>query len=205
MTLDDGTMTDQLDEVDAALRNHIRRLGNQLGEALVRQIGPELLDQVERVRHLSRNLRRDDDSSTVELAELLHGIDVVEAIRLVRAFTVYFHLANTAEQVHRVEDLRVAAPASITNRFVETLARLREAGVADDEILATVRTADLRPVFTAHPPEASRRSILVQLAESATLVEPRDDAAGAGLVLERERRKCGEGGVDRGAGDGRCG
>ncbi|MEM9565061.1 MAG: phosphoenolpyruvate carboxylase [Actinomycetota bacterium] len=167
---------DHLDQLDHDLRNDIRRLGHQLGKALVRQQGPELLDRVEQVRVLARNLRRDDDHSSVELAELLDDVDVHDAIRLVRAFTVYFHLANTAEQVHRVDDLRDNAVSN--NRFAETVTKLQSAGVSDAEIVATVRDADLRPVFTAHPTEASRRSILDKLAEIASLVEDRTKAGG---------------------------
>ena len=177
VSLDDVTPSDQLDEIDAALRNHIRRLGNQLGEALVRQHGPELLERVEQVRRHARSLRRDDQSTegtTVRLASALDDVDVADAIRLVRAFTVYFHLANTAEQVHRVDDLQANAPAS-SSRFVETVAKLQSAGISDSDIIAAVRHADLRPVFTAHPTEASRRSILDKLAEISALVEQRDD------------------------------
>ncbi len=172
----EATPADQLGAIDQALRNDIRRLGRQLGDALVRQHGPELLERVERVRGLARNLRRDDSSPTGELAEGLDGVNVEDAIRLVRAFTVYFYLANTAEQVHRVEDLRLNAEAS-DRRFADTVAKLRDAGVSDAEIVDTVVGADLRPVFTAHPTEASRRSILDKLAELATLVEERSDAA----------------------------
>ncbi|MGB5760590.1 MAG: phosphoenolpyruvate carboxylase [Acidimicrobiales bacterium] len=182
MSLDDVTPSDQLDEIDAALRNHIRRLGNQLGEALVRQHGPALLERVEQVRRHARSLRRDDQSTegtTVRLASVLDDVDVADAIRLVRAFTVYFHLANTAEQVHRVDDLQANAPAS-SSRFVETVAKLQSAGVSDSDIIAAVRHADLRPVFTAHPTEASRRSILDKLAEISALVERRDDLTAGG-------------------------
>jgi phosphoenolpyruvate carboxylase len=142
---------------------------------LVRQAGPELLEQVEQVRGLARSLRRDDDgsadSSTAELARALGDVAEYDAIRLVRAFTVYFHLANTAEQVHRIEDLQTKVVAS--NRFADTVAKLQAAGIPDDQIVETVANADLRPVFTAHPTEASRRSILDKLAEIAELVEAR--------------------------------
>ncbi len=164
--------SDQLDELDHALRADIRRLGHQLGETLVRQQGQQLLDRVEQVRGLARNLRRDDDSPTTELARVLDGIEARDAIALVRAFTVYFHLANTAEQVHRIEDLRTNARAT-NNRFADTVAKLKNEGLSNSEIVACVRDADLRPVFTAHPTEASRRSILDKLAEIAKLVEQR--------------------------------
>ena len=172
----DAPTDSELDRIDTALRTDIRRLGTQLGDALVRQSGPELLERVEQVRTHARSLRRDDAAHTSELAGVLHDVDVRDAIRLVRAFTIYFHLANTAEQVHRVEDLRDSAPAS-GNRFVATVAKLQQAGISDSEIAAAARTVVLQPVFTAHPTEASRRSILDKLGEIAVLIEQRTEAA----------------------------
>ena len=131
---------------------------------------------MEQVRTHARSLRRDDSAHTADLAGVLDDVDLVEAIRLVRAFTVYFHLANTAEQVHRVDDLRDSAPAS-GNRFVDTVAKLQAAGISDSEIAAAVRSVELQPVFTAHPTEASRRSILDKLGEIAVLIEQRTETA----------------------------
>lgn len=163
----------EIDDLDAALRGDIRRLGTQLGDALVRQHGQELLDQVEQVRAMARGLRR-EDSSTDGLVDLLVDVELGNAINLVRAFTVYFHLANTAEQVHRVDDLNTSATG--TNRFAETVAALQQGGASNAEIVAATRQADLRPVFTAHPTEASRRSILDKLAEMAQLIERRAES-----------------------------
>ena len=157
--------------MDFALRNDIRRLGAQLGDALVRQHGPELLQRVEQVRAMARGLRRDEESGAA-LAEVLDDVEVVEAIHLVRAFTVYFHLANTAEQVHRIEDLNAAGLAG-SHRFAETVHKLLELGIDRSDLVAAARSADLRPVFTAHPTEASRRSILDKLTEIAVLIERR--------------------------------
>ena len=187
MSTDNTVRTDELDELDHALRNHIRRLGSQLGEALVRQHGPALLNRVEQVRGHARSLRRDDDGTTAALARILDDVDVVDAIHLVRAFTVYFHLANTAEQVHRIEDLQTTAPAS-NNRFVETVAKLQAEGIPNAEIVEAVHQADLRPVFTAHPTEASRRSILDKLAEIATLVETRSENGDPAAQARVDRR-----------------
>ena len=115
-----------LEALDAALRADIRRLGTQLGDALVRQHGQPLLDRVEQVRAIARELRR-DQASTKELADVLGDVDLVDAIHLVRAFTVYFHLANTAEQVHRIDDLNIT-DAGAGPRFAETVGRLRALG-----------------------------------------------------------------------------
>jgi len=77
---------------DATLRSDVRRLGDLLGQSLVRQEGPELLELVESVR---KNVR---EGSGVEILEKL---SVEESVQLVRALSTYFNLANVAEQVHR--------------------------------------------------------------------------------------------------------
>ena len=186
----DVALDGPLGELDSALRSDIRRLGRQLGGALVRQHGPELLERVEQVRHLARGLRRSDRDNTA-LAELLGGVDVVDAGLLARAFTVYFHLANTAEQVHRIDDLTEKRAAG-SNRFGEMVGRLRQMGFADDEIVATVNSAELRPVFTAHPTEASRRSILDKLAEISSLIELRGHSGADETARQRVDRRVDE-------------
>jgi phosphoenolpyruvate carboxylase len=137
---------------DAALRADIRRLGNQLGNSLVRQHGETLLETVETVRRLARGLRKSGgpDGTTGELTRLLADADAEQAIRLVRAFTMYFHLANVAEQVHRIEDLNIGG-ARADSHFDETVHRLVDAGIPPADIAALVNRADLQPVFTAHP------------------------------------------------------
>ncbi len=176
-----------LDDLDSALRSDIRRLGNQLGDALIRQQGPDLLERVEQVRVLARELRQGDDAH-LQLTELLADVDVVDAIQLVRAFTTYFHLANTAEQVHRIDDLTETGAAR-GNRFGETVARLIDQGFTPEEVNDAANQSELRPVFTAHPTEASRRSILDKLAEIALLIEQRQHAQNdEGLQHRIDRR-----------------
>jgi len=171
---------------DAALRSDIRRLGNQLGNTLVRQHGESLLDAVERVRTLTRNLRDrgSNEDVTAELHDLFDDTDVAHAILLIRAFTVYFHLANVAEQVHRIEDLNSGSP-NFANQFEETVQVLTDSGIAPQEISQLVARAELRPVFTAHPTEASRRAILDKLAMVSRLIEQR----GESRRTEADRRR----------------
>jgi phosphoenolpyruvate carboxylase len=158
-------MTTALPDHDesAALRADIRRLGNLLGESLVRQEGDELLALVEQVRALSR-------SDATALAELLESVDLETAARLVRAFGTYFHLANVTEQVHRARAMRRerGAKGSWLARAVE---RIQAAGLPHDEVAALVGHLAVRPVFTAHPTEAARRSILSKRRRVAELLE----------------------------------
>jgi phosphoenolpyruvate carboxylase len=152
---------------NSALRADIRRLGDLLGETLVRQEGQELLDLVEEVRALTR-------SDGAAAAQLLEETDLATAAKLVRAFSTYFHLANVAEQVHRGRELNANRDSngSLLSRTVDKLAD------ADPEHLATtLRHLNVRPVFTAHPTEAARRSVLQKLRRIGELLDTYDTPA----------------------------
>ena len=155
-----------------ALRSDIRRLGRQLGQSIARQEGPEFLELVEKVRTLARRLRQEDGAAGEELSDLLRQVDVTDDIRLVRAFTMYFHLANVAEQVHRIEDLNLSRADE--GRFADTVERLLAQGAEPGDIERALARTEMIPVFTAHPTEASRRSILNKLAEISDLIEARN-------------------------------
>src|SRR5262245_11848660 len=117
------------EEADLALRADIRRLGRLLGESLVRQVGPELLEQVEAVRKLAR-----DDPAAA--AALLRDVDPTTAGQLARAFSAFFHLANVAEQVHRGRELRRLRTAD-GGSLAETARRIeaRRPPVPVDEVV----------------------------------------------------------------------
>ncbi len=156
-------------EQDDTLRADIRRLGNQLGDSLVRQHGQDLLDLVENVRSLGKSARRGGSAEAgVELRSLLENLDPDQVIPLVRAFTTYFYLANVSEQVHRIEEM---AP---DDRYLRaTVDRVIEAGLDPTLIVEVMSRFEVRPVFTAHPTEVARRSILTKRTTLAELIEKR--------------------------------
>jgi len=164
---------------DEDLRADIRRLGNQLGDALVRQHGPELLDLVEEVRALGKSSRRGGSAEAAgQLDNRLADLEIDEVIPLVRAFTTYFYLANVAEQVHRIDQLAIAELG-----LAATVDRVLESGVEPDVLAEVLQRLEMRPVFTAHPTEAARRSILTKTARLAELIGQRLNAGDADLAL----------------------
>jgi phosphoenolpyruvate carboxylase len=164
---------DQLDSdgPDAALRADIRRIGTLLGQTLARQEGRPLLDLVEEIRAL---VRSDAEAAAGRLA----AMDVTTGTKLARAFSTYFHLANVTEQAHRSRDLRRRRAQH--GGWLDQAAKLiAERGVPADEVADAARRLAIRPVFTAHPTEASRRSILNKLRAVADEL----DAEAAAAVL----------------------
>jgi phosphoenolpyruvate carboxylase len=163
------------------LRRDIRDLGNLLGRTLVRQEGEQLLELVERVRLLIR-------SDRAAAAALLGEAPPARSRRLARAFTTYFHLANVAEQVHRGRDL-AAARRRDGGWLAGAVARVAEAGLPREELEAILGRLQARPVFTAHPTEAARRTVLSKLREVAALLDAlaaaRGDEAAEREVLAR--------------------
>ncbi len=148
---------------DRALRADIRRVGDALGESLARQEGQGLLDLVEQVRALSRG-------NADQVATLLREVDLLTAVRLVRAFSAYFHLANTTEQTHRARALTAQRQAN-GGWLHQTVNRMIERGVPATEIAGAVDRLAVRPVFTAHPTEASRRYTLLKLRTVSELLD----------------------------------
>ena len=146
---------------DLELRSDVRALGDLLGQSLVRQEGSSLLDLVEKVRKAVR-----EGNGEVELQR----ISVEQSVQLVRAFSIYFYLANIAEQVHRsrVLDKQRAGKGSWIAQAVEKISNEQ---ISKDELASWLKDFSIRPVFTAHPTEAARRSILSKLDKIATLLD----------------------------------
>ena len=155
----------------AALRSDVRRLGELLGQALARQDGEALLNLVESVRKSVREGQGED---------LLESISTADKVKLVRAFNVYFNLANVAEQVHR-SHLLASARNNGGSWLTQAIDHIKEAQSLSAAFTAAdiekwLKTFEVRPVFTAHPTEAARRSVLSKLSTIADLLDEPESA-----------------------------
>ena len=148
-------------EKDKALRDDVRVLGALVGEMLAEQQSPEFLQLVEAVRRTAIQRRESDISTSAELVALLNGMDVVKAGHLVRAFTTYFQVVNLAEKVHRIRRRRDYLRRGIKAQPGGLLAVMHELDTLPiDEVMQELNRLTIEPVMTAHPTEATRRTLL---------------------------------------------
>ena len=182
-------------EVPEPLRNDVRVLGEFLGRVLRESGGDELLADVERLRELAIRAHDEPESDALALAEeLVAGFTLDRAEQVARAFTCYFHLANTAEEYHRVRVLREREaqtdPHALTpdDSLPAAVVQLADE-VGEDEARRRLREVEFRPVLTAHPTEARRRAVSRSIRRIAELVAERDVRTTGGMSLaENDRR-----------------
>ncbi|WP_411333121.1 phosphoenolpyruvate carboxylase [Metabacillus indicus] len=172
----------------AALRRDVKFLGNMLGDVLVHQGGHPLLEMVEKIREMTKSLRSHaDESIYADLKAEISTLDPELRKQVIRAFAVYFHLVNIAEQNHRIRRRREyqfqedsgKQPGSLEH----AVASLKENGVSSEVIQQLLKTISLELIITAHPTEATRRSVLEIHKRIAGLLHSLDQP----IHTERER------------------
>ena len=157
------------DENGGELARDVRLLGNALGDVLREQGGEALLQNVERIRALTKEARaqRGQDAAEAELDALFGGMPFGQALPVLKAFTTYFQLINLAEQkeIVRVNQRRAfkAGDKPRPESVRDAVQRLCESGVTADQMRALIGSLSIQLVFTAHPTEAKRRSVQEKL------------------------------------------
>ncbi|MGD0911808.1 MAG: phosphoenolpyruvate carboxylase [Terracidiphilus sp.] len=171
---------------EAPLRRDVRSLGMLLGEVLREQAGDDLFEHVEALRQGTIRRRdaeahgRDEDAGRHGAAalELVHSIPAERAILLTRAFAFYFELINLAETNHRKRRrvaLRLNGQAGRQRGSLEgTLCEMRRVGIGASEALEWLRRVLIVPVFTAHPTEAARRTVMFKRRRIGEFLEALD-------------------------------
>ena len=162
-------MNSGVDNTD--LRNDVRKLADLLGQTLARQEGDDLLKLVESVRLSVREGTQD---------QILNKITDSQTIALVRAFSNFFNLANVAEQVNRSKILAAEHKSGGTwlGRAIENILKAKNSNqeFSTAELQEWIENFSVRPVFTAHPTEAARRSVLSKMTTISQLLEEPNSA-----------------------------
>jgi phosphoenolpyruvate carboxylase len=149
---------------DQGLRDDVHALGTLIGETLRDQGGEKFLRLVEGDR-IAAIERRDGgiNGAVDELQARTAGRSPSSATDLTRAFSIWFHAVNTAEKVHRVRRRRQYLNDSTTAQpggIADCIARLQREGLSLEKTLELIASMSIEPVFTAHPTESTRRTIL---------------------------------------------
>ncbi|MGB7609220.1 MAG: phosphoenolpyruvate carboxylase, partial [Candidatus Sulfotelmatobacter sp.] len=169
---------------DRSLRRDVRSLGALLGRVLVEQAGKELFDAVEELRRLMiehREPGRGSDSADELMARaetMISRMDLTRAYQVTKAFAIYFELTNLAETNHRKRRRRARQlderGAALPGSFRGTLLRMKKAGISAEAALAALREVMVTPVFTAHPTEVARQTVLLKRRRIAEQLERLD-------------------------------
>lgn len=174
---------------DQELRTEVRFLGEILGEVIALKEGEETLDLEERVRRLSKARRQGEEGAEERLRDALWSCSVDSLFALCRAFSIFFDLANLAEDRHRVRVLRQREkerePAPRGESIRAAVAGLKSRGLTADQLREVLRGSLIEPVFTAHPTEAKRRAVRMKLRRIRKLLEERQ----TGDLLAREQAR----------------
>lgn len=165
-----------------------------LGTILRETGGPDLLADVERLRELSIRAYNDPAGAALTEAEdLVARMDMERAEQVARAFTCYFHLANLAEEYHRVRVLRQRegerAPDDTPDDSLAVAFRQLTDEVGPDEARRRLLGLEFRPVLTAHPTEARRRAVSSAVRRISDLLDERDSLKLGGTSLAENHRR----------------
>ena len=162
------------------LRSDVRLLGELVGQVLREQGGANLFRAVEHVRKEAIDIRTSEHPQPEKERALLDWIEAQSndrLMQLVRAFSVYFHMINLAEQWHRVRTLaeRERTEHPLAESIDAAVHSLKDRGVPEGALVEDLRCMEVHPVFTAHPSEARRRTLLQHLQQAGILIEQLDN------------------------------
>jgi len=164
---------------DKDLRSRVKLLGRLLGNVLDAQAGGRVLKAVEALRKGFLRLHlRDDPRLRARLMRVIDALDPETLTHVVRAYSIFFSLVNIAEEVfqHRVRRRQVRAGGPLwRGSFDEALRWFREQGIGADDMQRLLQALTFSPVFTAHPTEAKRRTLMQGMRRIFLLTERLND------------------------------
>ncbi|MDQ0254684.1 phosphoenolpyruvate carboxylase [Evansella vedderi] len=173
---------------NSLLRNDVKKLGNILGEILVHHGGISLFNKVESIRETTKDLRKNfNEESYKKLKEEISNLESPTRQHVIRAFAVYFHLVNIAEQNHRIRRRRQyqlqedgkAQPFSIEG----AVSAIKESKLPKELIQQVLDDLSIELIITAHPTEATKRTVLEIQKRISTILQQFDNP----LLTKKEK------------------
>jgi phosphoenolpyruvate carboxylase len=160
------------------LRDDVRTLGAILGQTVRRIEGEEVYQGVENLRALTKSWHRGTLSEIDPVLRMVESFDLGQSTKIIKSFVSYFDLINIAEQNHRLRRRAVSESEhrdwKPTDALPAVLEKLLQKGAREDEILSVLNNLDIEVVFTAHPTEITRRTVLLKQLEIARYLFRRD-------------------------------
>ncbi len=178
------------------LRTRVRLLGSFLGEAISRQSGEDTVHTIETLRKGFIQERREHNAAhKQQLIDLIASLDNQTLKNVIRAFSIYFFLANLTEENHLREQrraMRAESNQSWEGSFRRTLLECRERNIEPDQIKELIDDLKFIPVFTAHPTEARRRTTMNILQTLYEHTDAMSDYPEGSLAFEQAKQKTAE-------------
>ncbi|XP_060184100.1 phosphoenolpyruvate carboxylase 4 [Lycium barbarum] len=178
-------MTDVTDDIQEEIsfqgfEDDCRLLQSLLNDVLNREVGPQFMEKVERIRVLAQgacNMRMAGIEDTAELLEKqlaseLSKMTLEEALALARTFSHYLNLMGIAETHHRVRKAR--GVAQMSKSCDDIFNHLLQSGIPPDQLYDTVCKQAVEIVLTAHPTQINRRTLQYKHIRIAHLLEYND-------------------------------
>ncbi len=162
------------------LSENIHLVGDLLGKVILEQAGDAAFNNVEKLRGISKELRNDPSlDRTKEIAEIVEKMDLDTSMKVLRAFTIYFHLVNESEKneiirINRTRELNASHDVPRKESIAEAVYSLQKRGTTKEELQALLNKLNIQPVFTAHPTEAKRPELISALNTISELLYKRD-------------------------------
>ncbi|WP_062104988.1 phosphoenolpyruvate carboxylase [Bacillus niameyensis] len=180
-------MNDSAD-LNSVLRSDVKKLGNILGEILIHHGGEKLFNEVEVIREMTKSLRKEfDEKIYMELKDRIKQLKPPIRQQVIRAFSIYFHLINIAEQNHRIRRRKQyqlndqgGQPFSIEN----VVSRVKDYQMSHDALQSVLNELSIELIITAHPTEATKRTVLEIQKRISTILQKLDSPA-----LSKNERK----------------
>ena len=174
-------MNDTMTDKELLLRRDVRELGALLGEVVIEQEGRDFFELVELMRRLTKTYRQAPSEDTEKtIRDIVSSLDPDRAHKLIRAFTFFFVVVNAADEIHRIRRQRTYAiedGSPQRGSLRETLEQMALEGLQAGDLRQLLEDVDLVQVFTAHPTEATRQTVLQKILRIGELLLLRDETA----------------------------